>query len=131
MPANYDAWKANINKYLEEKIGVNIEVEVVAWGDWQSRRSVIVNTAGDVRHILFTDMGTYASDVRLNAFADITETVQSAAPELYGMIPKDYWEACKIDGQDLRGPQPTRTALQHSILSGTGSCWISISWTFP
>ena len=42
MPANYDAWKANINKYLEEKIGVNIEVEVVAWGDWQSRRSVIM-----------------------------------------------------------------------------------------
>lgn len=98
MPANYDAWKANINKYLEEKIGVNIEVEVVAWGDWQSRRSVIVNTAGDY-DILFTDMGTYASDVRLNAFADITETVQSAAPELYGMIPKDYWEACKIDGR--------------------------------
>ncbi|MGI6261869.1 MAG: ABC transporter substrate-binding protein [Acutalibacteraceae bacterium] len=98
MPTNYDAWKANINKYLEEKIGVNIDVEVVAWGDWQSRRSVIVNTVGDY-DILFTDMGTYASDVRLNAFADITNTVQSAASELYKEIPADYWEACKIDGK--------------------------------
>ncbi|MDD6174881.1 MAG: ABC transporter substrate-binding protein, partial [Firmicutes bacterium] len=79
MPKNYDAWKAHIDPYLEEKIGVHIDMEVVAWGDWQSRRSVIVNTAGDY-DILFTDTGTYASDVRLNAFADISDAVPAAAP---------------------------------------------------
>ena len=45
MPSNYDAWLAQINPYLEEKIGVNIDMEIVSWGDWETRRNVIVNTS--------------------------------------------------------------------------------------
>ena len=41
QPANYDAWLAQINPYLEEKIGVNLDVQVVSWGDWDNRRNVI------------------------------------------------------------------------------------------
>ena len=33
MPANYEAWQENINKYLEEKIGVHLDDEVISWGD--------------------------------------------------------------------------------------------------
>ena len=29
MPENYDAWLAQINPYLEEKIGVNLDMEIV------------------------------------------------------------------------------------------------------
>ena len=32
MPSNYDAWLAQINPYLEDKIGVNIDMEVISWG---------------------------------------------------------------------------------------------------
>ena len=38
QPGNYDAWLAQINPYLEEKIGVNLDVQVVGWGDWGDRR---------------------------------------------------------------------------------------------
>ena len=44
MPENYDAWKANLDKYLEEKIGVHLSFEVIPWGDWDTRRNVIVST---------------------------------------------------------------------------------------
>ena len=44
MPDNYEAWLKQINPYLEEKIGVNVEMEIVPWGDWENRRSVIVNS---------------------------------------------------------------------------------------
>lgn len=98
MPANYDAWKVNLDKYLEEKIGVHLDVEVVSWGDWSNRRSVIVNTNEDY-DILFTDMGTYASDVKLGAFADISELAKTASPDLYKLVPEDYWNAVKIDGK--------------------------------
>ena len=33
QPTNYDAWLKQINPYLEDKIGVNIDVEVISWGD--------------------------------------------------------------------------------------------------
>ncbi|MBR0091286.1 MAG: ABC transporter substrate-binding protein [Lachnospiraceae bacterium] len=98
MPSNYDAWKEQINAYLAEKIGVNIEMEIVSWGDWGPRRNVIVSTGGDY-DILFTNLDTFWSDVNMGAFTDLTDIVESAAPELYSMIPEAYWDACRINGQ--------------------------------
>lgn len=98
MPTNYDAWLANINPYLAEKIGVNIDVEVVPWSDWDTRRSVIVNS-GENFDILFTDGGKYTSEVGLGAFADITELVKSSASDLYSYIPADYWDAVSVNGK--------------------------------
>lgn len=98
QPANYDAWLKQINPYLEDKIGVNLDVEVVGWGEWGTRRNVVVNTASDY-DILFTNSNTYNNDVKIGAFMDISELVKTASPKLYESIPADYWEACKVDGK--------------------------------
>lgn len=97
MPSNYDAWLAQINPYLEDKIGVNIDMEVISWGDWDTRRNVIVNTSGEY-DILFTNVNTYNNDVNTGAFLDITDMVKEAAPELYASVPEDYWKACEVGG---------------------------------
>lgn len=98
MPSNYDAWLAQINPYLEEKIGVNVEMEIVPWGDWDNRRSVIANS-GEAFDILFTDQTRYNSEVGTGVFMDITELVKEASPDLYEMIPEDYWKAASVNGQ--------------------------------
>lgn len=98
MPDNYDAWKANLDAYMGPKIGVHLDMEVIPWGDWNSRRNVIVST-NEPYDIMFTNQEVFSADVSLNAFADITDLVQTAAPDLYAMIPKDYWDACKINGK--------------------------------
>ena len=98
MPTNYDSWLEQINPYLEEKIGVNIDMEIVPWGDWDNRRSVIVNS-GEYFDILFTDQNRYNTEVGTGAFMDITELVKDASPDLYNMIPKDYWKAVSIENK--------------------------------
>jgi putative aldouronate transport system substrate-binding protein len=98
MPTNYDAWQKNINEYLGEKIGVNIDVEVVSWGDWDNRRSVIVNS-GEYFDILFTDSGKYNSEVGLGAFLDISDLIKTASPDLYSYIPQEYWDAVSVNGK--------------------------------
>lgn len=98
MPSNYDAWQKNINKYLEDKIGVNIDVEVISWGDWGNRRNLAV-TSGEYYDILFTDSGRYMSEVKLGAFLDISELVKTATPELYNYIPTAYWDAVRVGGK--------------------------------
>ena len=95
MPENYDAWKANLDKYLEEKIGVHLEMEVVGWGDWDNRRNVMVN-ANDGYDIMFTNLGTYQNDVRIGAFLDITDLVQSTTPTLYSTLPTELWNGVAI-----------------------------------
>ncbi len=98
MPTNYDAWLTKVNPYLAEKIGVNIDVEVVPWGDWDTRRSVIVNS-GENFDILFTDGNKYNSEVALGAFLDITDMVKNTALDLYSYIPADYWDAVSVNGK--------------------------------
>jgi putative aldouronate transport system substrate-binding protein len=98
MPTNYDAWLAQINPSLEEKIGVNIEMEIVGWGDWDTRRSVIINT-GEPVDIIFGNMNVYNSDVAIGAYLDIGELLQTSAPDLYAMIPESYWDACRVNGK--------------------------------
>ena len=98
QPDNYKAWQENINKYLADKIGVNIDVEVVSWGDWDSRRSTLVNTGGDY-DIMFTNANTYVQDVKMGAFLDITDLLKDNAPKLLSSMPEDYWNATKVNGQ--------------------------------
>lgn len=103
MPANYDAWKANLDKYLEEKIGVHLEMEIVSWSDWDNRRNVMVN-ANDDYDIMFTNLNTYQNDIRIGAFLDITDMVpircslpvQHSAHRAVGRRPRwrpDLWRS--------------------------------------
>ncbi|MBZ9685703.1 ABC transporter substrate-binding protein [Clostridium estertheticum] len=98
MPKNYAAWKDNINKYLGEKIGVNIDVEVVSWGDWDNRRNVLVNS-GEKFDVLFTNSNNYLGDISKGAYYDISNLVKTKSADLYKYIPEKYWDAVKVDGK--------------------------------
>ena len=99
MPTNYDAWLEQINPYLAEKIGVNVEMEIIPWGDWDNRRNVIINT-GEKFDIIFGNMGTYNNDVKLGAYQEITEEMLKAnAQGLLDLIPSNYWDACRVEGK--------------------------------
>ena len=96
MPKNYEKWLEQVNPYLEEKIGVNVDMEVVAWGDWDNRRSVIANS-GEEFDILFTDQTRYNSEVNSGVFLDISDKIQEVTPDLYSLIPEDYWKAVSVN----------------------------------
>ncbi len=96
MPENYDAWKAAMDAYLEEKIGVHLDMEVIGWGDWDQRRNMIVST-NEPYDIMFTNNATYYKDVNMGAFAKLDDLIDQV-PALRDYIPADYWEACKVNG---------------------------------
>lgn len=95
-PENYDAWKAEMDAYLEEKIGVHLDVEVISWGDWDQRRNMIVST-NEPYDIMFTNNGTFYNDVNMGAFAKLDDLMDQV-PALRDFIPEDHWEACRVNG---------------------------------
>ncbi|MGD1818449.1 MAG: ABC transporter substrate-binding protein [Pleomorphochaeta sp.] len=98
MPTNYDEWEAQVNAYLEEKLGIHMEMEVLSWGDFKTRRSVMINTNEDY-DIMFTSQDTFVNDVTIGAFADISDKVKTVSPDLYNLMPEAYWKAVSIDGK--------------------------------
>lgn len=96
MPTNYDTWMAKVNDYIADKVGVNLEVEVVSWADWDSRRNVIIST-NEPYDIIFGHGGNYISDINLGAYCDITDMIEENMPELNEMMPEDCWTAVRVN----------------------------------
>ena len=59
----------------------------------------MITNSGEAFDILFTDAGRYNSEVNTGVFMDITTLVKEASPELYAMIPEDYWKAASVGGK--------------------------------
>lgn len=96
MPTNYDSWKAQINAYLEEKIGVHLDIQCIGWGDWGNVQSVMLQTNGDY-DMIFMDAGQYYSSIEMGALADLAPYLESV-PGLTDLIPQMYLDACMVDG---------------------------------
>ncbi len=97
MPDNYESWQKQVNDYIEPIIGAKVDVEVVSWGDWDTRRNLVI-TSGEPYDIIFGNGGTFAKDVEIGALADITELV-NGSKKLTDLIAKDYWRATTIGGK--------------------------------
>lgn len=98
MPENYDSWIAAVNQYVGDKIGVNIEMEVVPWGDWDNRRNIIISTNEDY-DIIFGNGNVYTSDINLGAYYDITDLLSDNMPGLNQLMPEEYWDAVTVNGR--------------------------------
>jgi putative aldouronate transport system substrate-binding protein len=98
MPENYDSWVKQVNDYAGEKIGVNIEMEVISWGDWDNRRNIVIST-NEPYDIIFGNGGNFVPDIQLGAYYDITDLVKDNMPGLMQLMPEEYWEAVTVDGK--------------------------------
>lgn len=112
MPTNYDSWVAKVNEYAGEKIGVNIEMEVISWGDWDKRRNVVVST-NEPYDIIFGNGNNYTADIKLGAYLDITDMIKTEMPGLTELIPEDYWTAVEVDGRIYGIPSYKDSALSN------------------
>lgn len=97
MPENYESWAEKFNAYVEPIIGMKVEIQCIGWGDWSNVRSVTVQT-GDDWDLIFTDAGSYYSDIDLGALADLTPYMDQV-PGLTDLIPQAYLDACVVDGK--------------------------------
>lgn len=112
MPENYDSWVQKVNDYVGEKIGVNIEMEVVAWGDWDNRRNIIISTGEDY-DIIFGNGNVYTSDIKLGAYYDITELLDENMPGLKELMPEKYWDAVSVEGKIYAVPTYKDSSLSN------------------
>ena len=95
QPDNYDSWISKVNEYTNEKIGVNLTVEVISWSDWDKRRNVIIST-NEPYDIIFGNGNNYVSDINLGAYADITDLIEINMPELNEMMPEECWKGVTV-----------------------------------
>lgn len=112
MPDNYDSWISKVNDYIGEKIGVNLEMEVISWASWDDRRNIIIST-NEPYDIIFGIGKNYISDINLGAYCDITDLIDENMPGLNELMPEKYWTAVEVDGRIYGVPSYKDSAISN------------------
>lgn len=97
-PDDYAESMEKINEYLVEKVNCKIDLKVAGWGEYDQKMNTIVNT-GEYFDLMFVNSTNYTRFSDMGALADITDIVQTAAPELYSLTPENLWKGAAIDGK--------------------------------
>lgn len=94
-----------VNEYTEEKIGVKIKVNNVAWGDYNQKMQVVINT-GDDWDMCFTCSwaNDYLQNAQKGAFLELDDLLKEEGKEIYDTIDERFWEAAKVGGKTYGVP---------------------------
>lgn len=98
-----DLQKVNdaLNKLLKEKINVTVKYNKIAWGDYGTKISALVNSGADF-DIAFAsgpDQGDYAGNAKKGAWLDLTDYLQEGGKTTYSMIDPLFWSGVSIGGK--------------------------------
>lgn len=87
------------NKYLEEKIGVNIDMNFIDYGEYSQKLGVIINS-GEAYDLAFTCSwaGDYLGNARKGAFLDLTSYLDTTGSEMKEAIDQRFWNGAEVDG---------------------------------
>lgn len=104
-PNDLDKVLAEANKYLGEKIGVNLDMTFIDYGDYTQKLSVII-TAGENYDLAFTCSwaGDYLGNSRKGAFLDITPYLDTIGKDMKQIIDQRFWDGAEVDGKIFAVP---------------------------
>ncbi|NMO97023.1 extracellular solute-binding protein [Paenibacillus lemnae] len=86
-----------INKMAKEDLNATVKFNYTSWTDWDQKYKLLLGSGQQVDLIFTAEWTQYQSYAKRGAFQPLDELVPKAAPELYEFVPKDMWEAVKID----------------------------------
>jgi len=114
-PVDFDLGMENINRYIEDKLRVRLDMRMLPWQEMNEKSLQIVNS-GEAFDIMFIDSVNYNTFVTLGAFYDITDVVRSVAADLWEVIPDLVWSGVKIGGRIYSVPTYKDIALAQFLV---------------
>lgn len=88
-----------INKLAMKDLNCTVKYNMTTWTDWGQKYKMLLSSGEPIDLIFTAEWTDYQNYAKKGAFMALDEIVPKAAPDLYKWIPKDYWEAVKIDGK--------------------------------
>ena len=97
------------NEYLGEKIGVNLDMKFVDFGDYNQKMSVIINSGEDY-DLAFTCSwaGDYLGNARKGAFLELDQYLDTVGKDMKSEIDQRFWDGAKVDGKTYAIPNQKR-----------------------
>lgn len=86
----------HINEYTTEKIGVEINFHYSDWGAYSDRLTTMLNTQEYFDIAFGAGIPDYVTHAQNGMFADLSESLNGPAKDLYDYVPADLWTAMTL-----------------------------------
>ncbi|THF77733.1 ABC transporter substrate-binding protein [Cohnella fermenti] len=117
IPAQKDGEKVltEVNKILKEKINATLDIQWIDAASYIEKTKLMI-AAGENFDIMFTAPGyQFYENVAQGAFLPMDELVTEYAPQAYGQIPVEFWDAMKVNNKIYGFPNYQIAARQTTI----------------
>ncbi|WP_202903301.1 extracellular solute-binding protein [Gorillibacterium massiliense] len=103
-PKDLDKVQAEINKMALQDLNATVTFNFTTWTDWDQKYKLLLSTGQDVDLIFTADWTQYQQYAKKGAFLPLDDLLPKAAPVLNSFVPKDMWNAVRIDGKIFTVP---------------------------
>ncbi|WP_314589502.1 ABC transporter substrate-binding protein [Paenibacillus terrigena] len=96
---------AEVNKYLQEKINVKLDMKVIDWGDYSQKMQVIA-ASGEPFDIAFTSSWAfnYVEGARKGYFLELDELLNQSGQGIKEVLNPAFLEGSKVNGHNYAIP---------------------------
>ncbi|MEW9698241.1 extracellular solute-binding protein [Paenibacillus sp. SI8] len=98
-PKDLPVIEAEINKLALKDLNATVKFNFTTWTDWDQKYKLLLSSGQPVDLIFTADWTQYQAYAKKGAFLPLDDLLPKAAPKLNSFVPKDMWDAVKIDGK--------------------------------
>lgn len=98
-PKDLQIIQDEVNKLALKDLNTTVKFNYTTWTDWDQKYKLLLSSGQQVDLIFTADWTQYQSYAKKGAFLPLDDILPKAAPTLNKYVPKDMWEAVKIDGK--------------------------------
>ncbi|RTE09332.1 extracellular solute-binding protein [Paenibacillus whitsoniae] len=98
-PKDLPVIEDEINKLALKDLNATVKFNFTTWTDWDQKYKLLLSSGQAVDLIFTADWTQYQAYAKKGAFLPLDDLLPKAAPKLNSFVPKDMWEAVKIDGK--------------------------------
>lgn len=109
-PADYEAGMENMNVYLEEKLGLHLDLRFVEWAEWEETTNSIINNR-EYFDLMFVDVTSFNQFASMGALQDVTDLIYKYTPDLWQVMPEAVWSGARQAGRIYAVPAYKDSAL--------------------
>ncbi|WP_159882654.1 extracellular solute-binding protein [Paenibacillus puerhi] len=98
-PKDLPIIEAEVNKLTQAELNATVKFNFTTWTDWEQKYKLLLSSGQSVDLIYTAEWTKFQAYAKSGAFLPLDELLPKAAPKLHAFVPKDMWEAVKIDNK--------------------------------
>ncbi|MBE1442368.1 putative aldouronate transport system substrate-binding protein [Paenibacillus sp. OAS669] len=98
-PKDLPIIEEEVNKLALADLNATVKFNFTTWTDWEQKYKLLLSSGQSVDLIFTAEWTKFQAYAKSGAFLALDDLLPKAAPKLQAHVPKDMWDAVKIDNK--------------------------------